>query len=131
MRPYKLAALPVILALASCAPVPTAGDAARQTAARPCFYPQQVTNFRHNGTTQSLYLKVGAGETYQLRTSGFCRGLDNAIGLAIFPEIGGRLCPGDWAKIAVGGMTPETCRVQVVKRLNAEEIAALPSRDRP
>lgn len=131
LRPCLLAALPLIgVALASCAPVP-AGDAARQASARPCFLPQQVTNFRDNATTQSIYLKVGAAGTYQLQASGFCRGLDGAISLAIVPDTGGRICAGDWARIAVGGVTPETCRVQVTKRLTSDEIAALPSRDRP
>lgn len=121
----------VVSACARSAKVGDTTTASGATSERACFYPQQVTNFRDNTLTRSVYLRVNRAETYQLQTSGLCRELDTALRLAIVPEGGGRVCAGDWASIVVGTSTAETCRVQVVKRLTEAELAALPSRDRP
>ncbi|WP_181244439.1 hypothetical protein [Halomonas sp. ND22Bw] len=42
-----------------------------------------------------------------------------------------RLCVGDQARLRSPTTGPEPCRVRVLRRLTADQIAALPSRDRP
>ncbi|MDB5422276.1 MAG: hypothetical protein JWR59_2223 [Brevundimonas sp.] len=135
-----LIALPVSLALGSAGPAPSTARDVQATPATPeparperqCFSPQQVQNFRSAGPT-TVYLKVGANTVYELQTAGGCNDLEGAYQLSIQPELGSRLCSGDWANIVVPGSARplERCRVQITKVLSAEEVAALPDRSRP
>lgn len=133
-----LVALPAALGLGSAGPAPGAAaqtPAAPPETARPerqCFSPQQVQNFRTAGA-DTVYLKVGANTVYQLQTAGGCTDLQDSYELSIQPELGSRLCAGDWATIAMPGSARPIarCRVQITKVLSAEEVAALPDRSRP
>lgn len=140
-----LIALPVSLCLGSAGPAPSAAravqatpalsESARPEPARPerqCFSQQQIQNFRTAGPT-TVYLRTGTNTVYELQTSGGCNDLDGAYQLSIQPELGSRLCSGDWASIVVPGSARplERCRVQITKVLSAEELAALPARSRP
>lgn len=135
-----LVALPASFFLASAGPAPGLAEGmqtpnSQAEPARPerqCFSPQQVQNFRTAGPTK-VYLKVGASTVYELQTAGACTDLEDSYQLSIQPELGGRLCAGDWANIAMPGsaQSVERCRVQITKVLSAEEVAALPDRSRP
>lgn len=137
MRAHSFAAIlvtaPLVLGCAGAAP--GKGEQAQvQTASpeRQCFSPQQVDNFRTADAT-TIYLKARPNTVYELTTNGGCNDVDGATRLAILPEVGSRLCSGDWATIAVPGSTQaiQRCRVQIAKVLSAEEVAALPARNRP
>ena len=105
-------------------------------AARPerqCFFVEQVDNFRQ-AQGQTLHLKVRNKDVYRVEAAGYCQDLNFATRLAIVPQLGSsRLCAGDPATIVVPGSNQgaNACRVHIVKRLNTEELAALPARDRP
>lgn len=135
MRPLTLAALGAVTTLALTACASGAGPDANDVSggsARQCFYPSQATNFRE-GDVQSLYVRSGRDEVFELQSTGFCRDIDSALSIAIQPlySAGDRLCTGDDAAILTGGSNSGPCRVRVVKKLTAEEVAALPSRQRP
>jgi hypothetical protein len=136
MRTPAFAALGVFSLLAACAPVadgaPGGGDPS--SLARQCFNVGQVANFRA-GRTDQLFLRVGRSDVYETNAAGGCTDLDFAIRLALIPDggLGGtRLCTGDWARVVVpGANSMASCRVQVSRRLTAEEVAALPANQRP
>lgn len=125
-------------ALVSCAPTTETASTggSEPSRARQCFSIQQVDNFRQ-GRPEQVFLRVGRNDVYEMTAAGGCRDLDFANRLAIVPDIGGmagsRLCTDDWARVVVPGSTSEatTCRVRIERKLTAEEIAALPERQRP
>ncbi|MFJ6025072.1 DUF6491 family protein [Brevundimonas sp. NPDC092305] len=136
MRTMTLATAAIASLAAGCAP--TADTPAVQTAAseRQCFNVDFIRNFRQSPPS-IVYVRAGRDDVFQLNASGGCFDLDYANSLAITPDIGAvggsRLCTGDWARIAVPGRpdVPNVCRARIEKKLTAEEIAALPSRERP
>ena len=136
MRTPAFAALGLLTFVASCAPVADgdmAGDAPPR--ARQCFNVSQVHNFKQ-GRADQVFLRVGRIDVYELNAGGGCPDLDFANQMALIPDggLGGtRLCTDDWARIVVPGSTSQTsvCRVRVSRKLTAEEIAALPPRNRP
>lgn len=131
-----VAALAVLTA--SCAPVDDMGGPGESAGARPerqCFSPEQVRNFRQ-GRTGQLYLRANHDDVYELNTAGGCTDLDFAQQLAITADgglAGSRICTGDWARITVPGSTSRlsTCRARVDRVLTADQVAALPSAQRP
>jgi len=136
---FIISAVASALATASCAPVDAGASGPRISAlepARQCFNIRQVRNFRQAHTDQ-VFLRVGRNDVYELNAAGGCTDLDFAIRLALIPDrggsIGSRLCTDDWARIVVPGSTsPNTvCRVRVSRTLTAEQVAALPPRQRP
>ncbi len=134
MRPMIIAALGAAAAatLQGCAPG-AGGDLATASAdARQCFFPSQVTNFRQ-GESQTLYVRAARDEVFELSSAGFCRDIETATSIAIRPlySASDRLCGGDDAVVAIGGSRDEPCRVRVIRKLTAEEVAALPGRQRP
>ena len=123
----------LIVVPSACAPGPGTRlpDAASN---RVCFYQDEVISFRP-GESQSLYVRAVGADIFELRASAHCRDLDTADALA-FPPMPGpaqRLCVGDHAQISVSASISPTapCRVEIVRRLTAEEAAALPDRYRP
>jgi hypothetical protein len=119
------------LALAACAPAgadPT--PAIAQTTANPCFQPNLVRNFSAPNE-QTLYVRTSATEVFQIDAT-VCRDLPSALSIVLEPMAGtSRLCVGDQARLRSPAIGPEPCRVRVARKLTAEDIAALPSRDRP
>lgn len=122
--------LSAAVGLAALAPAPEAPTSSRAQTARVCFFTQQIDNFRA-GDNQTLYIRSRNREVFELQTSGWCQELETSYRLAIVADGGSdRLCEGDRAAITVPG-SPEQCRVQVARRLTAEEVEALPGRSRP
>lgn len=141
MRMIALMGLGASVVLTACAP---ASDSAMQMAsgvepARRCFSTTQVRNFRQGGTNE-VYLRVGRDDVYRLDAVGGCRDLDFTNSLAIVSDLGGgsvgggsRVCSDDMVRIIVPGSNTfaGACRARLSQRLTAEEVAALPARDRP
>jgi predicted secreted protein len=138
MRSSALSTLGVLaFALAACAPTPGGGsgmNAGSRSAPRPCFFTEQITNFRQGSSlSQTIYVRAGRDRVFELRGAGFCRDLDFANTLVIRARFGGgsQLCTGDEAVIGVPGSSDGPCRARVMRELTPEQVAALPSRDRP
>lgn len=127
----------IALALTACAPAtPGAHASASENPARQCFLPQTVVNFRSDRDT-TAYVRAGRGEVYQLQTGG-CRGLTASRSLTITSSSGGggRLCVGATVGLHTAGPSLQdennsVCGARILKRLTAEEVAALPDRLRP
>jgi hypothetical protein len=138
MKPTPL----ILLALgaAACAPMqtaPTDSPSATATAMSPprqCFYASQVDNYQAVDQT-AVTLRVRGDEIWRLDFAGACPDVDWAtqgIALAQPGGISGSICGGqDVDIIAPSTLGPRRCRVRTVRRLNPEEVAALPPRDRP
>lgn len=128
-----LAALTLPLPLLGACAASATGDAAVPAeSARQCFSSSQVTNFR-TGSVNTVYLRAGRSDVFELQSTGFCRDLDSANAIVISPLYSGgdRLCGGDDAAIAIRGSRDAPCRVRVIRKLTADEVAALPGRERP
>lgn len=130
-----LSLIPVLLGLGACAPTGATAPGERTARAdRPCFYTDQVRNFA-NGPTQVIYVRSNRNEVFELRSAGLCRDLDNAIMVGLAPLSGSssRSCTGDWVQAVLppSSIGDSPCRLQVVKRLTAEEVEALDGRYRP
>lgn len=136
MRAITLLPLGVLFGmLAACAPTPSGVSDGVETASRPCFYTDQVRNFR-TASDNVLYLRDNRNTVFQLDSAGGCWDIGSQYALTITPYLGGgtsRVCVGDDARIglATSGPGPRTCRARVTRTLSEEQVAALPSRDRP
>lgn len=126
--------LALSLLAASCAPTSSADGDASRTAARTCFYPDQIVDFRA-GDAQTLYVRTRRDEVIQMKSVGYCRDLETAHVLAISPASGAdpRICTGDSAEVATStaAVSSTSCRVWVERRLTEDQVAALPERLRP
>lgn len=135
MRAITLLSLGLTIAAGGCAPGPNLNREAQTAAARPCFYPNQVRNFRAS-SDGILYVRDTRGAVYQLDSTAGCWDIGSQFALTITPYLGGgsdRLCVGDEARIGLtsSGFGPRSCRARVTRVLSEEQVAALPSRDRP
>ncbi|HEY1073318.1 DUF6491 family protein [Brevundimonas sp.] len=132
LAPALLVAAAGVVALAGCAPT-TAPDRTTSLAPeRQCLFQNQIQSFRVRD--QNIYIRGSGKAVFQLETAGYCRDLDDAMGVAFLPQGGlNRLCTGDWTQLVPSGATPPVtpCRARIVKRLSDAEVAALPERDRP
>ena len=116
--------------VSACAPV--AGDSGSSatnmagSSPRQCFNSDQVRGFTAP-KRDTIHLQVDGNRTFELEAFGVCNELDNALGIALVPDLGmNRLCTGDTARIVTrSGLEPITsCRVRVVKRVMDEPAAA-------
>ncbi len=138
MRTPAFVAAGILVLLGGCAPTADGAVAAGDPPARSrqCFSTSQINNFRQ-GRPDQVFLRVGRSDVYELNAAGGCQDLDFANRLALVPDIGGsigtRLCSDDWARVIVPGSVSDNtvCRVRVSRKLTAEEVAALPPRQRP
>ncbi|HEV2083098.1 MAG TPA: hypothetical protein VGR32_11700 [Brevundimonas sp.] len=132
-----VAATSAALATSACAPTTDgmADDGAAPRAETRCFSSDQVRNFRQ-GRTGQVFVRAAGGDVFEIEAYG-CNDLDFAQRLAFLPDVGGvgggRVCTSDSLRIATPGATSATdvCRARVTRVLTDEEVAALPSRQRP
>jgi hypothetical protein len=123
-----------VLALAACAPTSLPKDSANVSgdSGRQCFFPREIRNFR-TPNDRTLYVRTSSVDVFEI-TGLDCRDASSANAIALTPLVGGSsLCVGETAVLAVpgGGVGPSPCRVRITRKLTPEQIAALPSRDRP
>jgi hypothetical protein len=116
-----------VLALASCAPTPS--TAVGRSDAGQCFRPNLVRNFTAPND-QTLYVRTSGADVFLIETT-FCRDMTRSLSIALEPLSGSTLCVGDQATLRSPTTGPQPCRVRIARKLTGEEIAALPSRDRP
>lgn len=136
MRTLLIAVTSAALSAAACAPTTDGGaDDGSARAETRCFNSDQVRNFRQ-GRTGQIFVRAASGHVFEIEAYG-CNNLDFAQRLAFLPDAGGigggRLCTSDSLRIAAPGAAAPTdvCRARVMRVLTVEEIAALPSHQRP
>ncbi len=130
--PWKPALALFALALGACAPALEAAERAeRDSAGRACFFARNVSGFSAPDD-QTLYLRVGVRDIYEMQMFAPCPEMDWAQGLAIQSRGGSTICQGmDATIIASGTLGPQRCQVRAVRRLTEAEAAALPPGRRP
>lgn len=98
-----------------------------------CFSASQITNYRVRADERALNLRVGAREVYQLEMLGPCPDLDFSSQIGVRSRGGAMtICSGlDAVIVAPSTRGPRRCEVKSVRRLTDQEVATLPSRERP
>jgi len=101
-------------------------------AGRQCFRPHDINGF-NAPNEHTLYVRVGIHDIYRLDLMGDCGELTfrQSIGLETFPGLGWVCSPLDATVVYRETGIPERCPVTAIHKLSADEIAALPKRDRP
>lgn len=119
------------ISLASCAPTSGTDTTSNITSNDQCFHPRQTSNFR--GNNETFYLLSQDKYVFELKTIDQCPEIDfNLPPIFRSPSTYSRVCTGDTSIIEMSRLGMRSlCRVQVVKKLTDDEIAALPAQDRP
>lgn len=136
MRPPFLALALALTAVsgAACAPAAKPGDlAAAATApqARECFFTRSVNGFSAPDD-ETLYLRVGVRDVYQMQMFSSCPDMDWAQKLAIVSRSGSSICRGtDATIISPGPLGEQRCMVRAVRKLTPAEVEAMPRGSRP
>lgn len=127
-------ALALAAMTAACAPTTGPGElAASETASegRECFFTRNVNGFSAPDD-ETLYLRVGVNDVYQMQMFSPCPDMDWAQGLAVVSRSGSTVCRGtDATIVAPGPFGQQRCMVRSVKKLTELEAAALPPGSRP
>jgi hypothetical protein len=99
-----------------------------------CFFVETVSGFAPGPNDQTVYLRAGVNDVYELRTTGVCRDVNWTNQIGIRTRTGASsICTGFDAELLIPsfGGQPDRCPVIAQRRLSAEEVAALPARSRP
>ena len=131
---FAVASVGAALALAGCASDSTVStdstveQAATSTAApRQCFNADMVSGFSPGDDRNTIYVTAGTRDTYELKTDGFCDGLDWTHQIGIETRFGSRVCEGYDAVILARSLGREgmnRCNVTSVRKLTPEEAQA-------
>ncbi|MDP3489359.1 MAG: DUF6491 family protein [Phenylobacterium sp.] len=119
-------------ALAACAPNPGGSNPVQAaTSARECFFTRSVNGFSAPDD-ETLYLRVGVRDVYEMRMFSPCPDMDWAQQLAVVSRSGSSVCRGaDATIISPGPLGEQRCLVRAVRRLTPAEVEALPRGSRP
>lgn len=102
--------------------------AAAQPSGNACFWPRSIRGFR-SVDNQTVYLRVSRN-VWALDFFAPCLGVDWAHRVGLRSRTGGTICEGrgNAVEVVSGGraLGPQRCVVHNVRRLTADEVAALP-----
>ena len=130
------AVLSAFAALGAAAPAPSSGPAPAATAGDACFSPRGVINYS-TPEISSVLVRIGkGGDVFELTFASPCPDVDWTDGFVVR---GGahEVCEGkDQDLMVIPNHTSDTgladrCTIRDVRRLSADEVAALPGRARP
>ena len=122
-------ALGAALAAAGCASKPKAAAATPEV--RHCFNQQQVSSFRAVDR-ETVNLRVGAGDVYQIRLLGVCPDIKWTENIVLETRGSAQVCTGlDLTIHAPGPTGPQECAAESLRKLSDAEVAALPAGARP
>ena len=130
----RFAALALLAATAACTTPATSetaqgGDPAAK--GRQCFWARDVNGFSAVDD-DTVNLRVGVKDVYQLELMGPCHDIDWAQKIAIQSRNGSFICSGlDAVLIAPSPIGPQRCHVRTVRKLTPEEVMALSDKDKP
>lgn len=131
----RLAVVALALAVTACASSTGGGAAAGRVAAagqgRQCFPVQSVNSF--NAVDEdTINIRVGVNDYWQMELLGPCRDVEWNLGVALRSRSGGSfICdPLDVEVLSQSISGPDRCPVKSLRRLNATEVAAL-GKNRP
>ena len=125
-----MAFLPTAGALAGPDAGPDAGPPTR-AARTPCFTARDVSNFQAVSDTV-VNLRVGARDVYQIELFAPAREIDWSSRIGLETRGGRLICSAlDAELIAPSDFGPRRIPLRSLRRLTAEEVQALPPRQRP
>jgi hypothetical protein len=114
--------------LSACAGATGAGPGNGASAPRQCFWARNVSGFSAVDD-DTVNLRVGVKDHYQLELAGACPDVDWAHKIAIRARGGSSICVGGDAEVIAPG--PQRCLVRSVRKLTPQEVEALDARARP
>ncbi len=134
MRVPALALALSALTVSACAPAGAPGELAASASgpqARECFFTRNVNGFSAPDD-ETLYLRVGVRDVYQMQMFSPCPDMDWAQKLAVVSRSGSSVCRGtDATIISPGPLGEQRCMVRAVRKLTPAEVDALPRGNRP
>lgn len=134
MRSPAFALVLAALTVTACAPTAAPGDlaASGQTGqTRECFFTRNVSGFSAPDD-ETLYLRVGVRDVYQMQMFSPCLDMDWAQRLAVVSRSGSSVCRGmDATIVSPGPLGEQRCMVRAVRKLTPAEVEALPRGSRP
>lgn len=134
IRTLALTGAALALAVGACAPTAggPAGTATAQTPqGRECFFTRNVNGFSAPDD-DTLYVRVGVNDVYEMQMFASCPDMDWASRLAIVSRTGSTICRGtDATIISPGPLGEQRCLVRSVRKLSDAEAEALPSGRHP
>ncbi len=99
--------------------------------ARTCFWANNVSNYAYVDDS-TINIRVGARKVIQLTTFGRCNDIDWSQRIRLETHGFNSVCsPYDVDLIVPTSTGPIRCPVRGIRELTSEEVAALPSRQRP
>ena len=125
MRAYLLLVPAAAAAIAACSAYNQQPQRLAATSGRQCFLAGRVNGF-WGATDDSVYVRTGVNDVYQLRLSGMCQNIDWANRIALRSTGGSSwVCQGLDAEILVPSpIGPDRCLVTDVRKLSPEEAKA-------
>ena len=125
--PILLPAL-AALTLAGCA---STGPETAASGPRSCFDPRQVSNYAV-ADRETVNLRVGANEFYQIKLLGVCPDIKWSEAIVLESVGSVQVCTGLELTVHAPGPTgPQQCAADSIRRLSADEVAALPAGQKP
>ncbi|WP_340646099.1 DUF6491 family protein [Phenylobacterium sp.] len=126
MKPHSLTLAIAALTLL------TGATAAAAKSPRTCFPARNVSNYAVVNET-TLNIRVGVRDVYQLNLMGICPDIGSQNRIAIKSRGSSLVCsPLDATIVAEGPFGRlQRCEVRGMRKLTPEEIALLPSREKP
>lgn len=110
---------------------PASAVAAASGGERSCFWSRNVNGFRALDD-DTVNLRVGVKDVYQLELLGRCPDVDWAQGIALESRGGSFICSGlDATIISPSSIGPQRCAVRTLRKLSDQEVAALEPKQRP
>lgn len=118
-----------VLALTACSTEGTSGT--RTATDRRCFWASQANSFQAIDE-RTVHVRVGVNDIYRLTLFGPCNDIDWANRIALVSRGGSLICDGHSAEIVTNtARGRRRCSISNVQQLTADEVAALPARQRP
>lgn len=136
LAPAVLAISMMTATLAACAPTTSATTSeavagASAASPRECFFTRNVNGFSAPND-QTLYLRVGVRDVYEMALFAPCPEIDWTHQLAVVSRSGSSVCRGsDATIISPGPLGAQRCMVRAVRKLTPAEVEALPRGARP
>lgn len=117
--------------LSACAGPPGPGPSASGDGPRQCFWARNVNGFSAVDD-DTVNLRVGVKDHYQLELIGPCPDIDWAHQIVLESRGGSSICTGyDAVLIAPGPTGLQRCHARTVRRLTPQEVEALDPKARP
>lgn len=109
-----------------------AGTAAADPSSRQCFWSRNISGW-NSLNDETLLLRVGVRDYYQLDLLPGCSGLDFAGETIGIKTRGGSdfICTGLDVQVIVPDGLPNRCDVKSVSKLTTAQVAALPPKSKP